>query len=345
MNKEQVLNQVRYLVAQRQISQEELNQAFYGGMTSVAQGNAPAPVMSTQNVSPSSTVQTESGGLMKKIGQHVSMTHILYAIGGLVVLIGILVLVAQNWNELGAVGRIVITLGSGLALYISGVLFNRNEKTNALSSVFFVISSALIPFGLFVLINESGYKMETTVQNMFLSGVMSVVFLASLAVFRNTLFVLFSTIFVTWFGYSIVSYMLDGVMMDGFEIYTYVIASFGLAHLFFGQYLSNTKHNVLIKMINLVGLIELLGATISLDGIWDFIFPLIILGVFYLSVFLKRKEYLFLGALFLVGYLIQTTAVYFADSVGWPFALIISGFILMGVGYLAFELNRRYIKS
>jgi uncharacterized integral membrane protein len=44
-------------------------------------------------------------------------------------------------------------------------------------------------------------------------------------------------------------------------------------------------------------------------------------------------------------YILKLTAEYFADTVGWPLALVISGFILMGVGFMSVQLRQKYTKK
>ncbi len=51
------------------------------------------------------------------------------------------------------------------------------------------------------------------------------------------------------------------------------------------------------------------------------------------------------GSLFLGGYLAKITGEYFSDSLGWPLALVLVGFMLMGVGYLTFRLKRTYLEG
>lgn len=48
-------------------------------------------------------------------------------------------------------------------------------------------------------------------------------------------------------------------------------------------------------------------------------------------------------AIFIPGYL--SGIEYFKDSLGWPLALVISGMMLMGVGFLTFRLKRRYLNE
>ena len=95
-----------------------------------------------------------------------------------------------------------------------------------------------------------------------------------------------------------------------------------------------------------------LGAALALGGwspqqniFWELIFPGLVFGIIFLSVYLKNKSFLVFGALYLMAYIIKITSEYFSQSLGWPLALVLAGFMLMGIGYFAFYLNQKYIKS
>ena len=78
---------------------------------------------------------------------------------------------------------------------------------------------------------------------------------------------------------------------------------------------------------------------------WEILFPGIVFGVVFLSVYLKSKSFLVFGSIYLMAYILKLTKEYFADSMGWPLALVISGLLLIGIGYAAFALNKKYIDS
>ena len=46
-----------------------------------------------------------------------------------------------------------------------------------------------------------------------------------------------------------------------------------------------------------------------------------------------------------MAYLVKITAQYFSSAKGWPIALMLIGIIIIGLGYLAIYINKKYIKS
>src|SRR3990167_3976233 len=55
--------------------------------------------------------------------RQINIAQVLYYIGALIVLIGIVVLIGQNWSDLNGIERILVTLGAGIVAYISAGLF------------------------------------------------------------------------------------------------------------------------------------------------------------------------------------------------------------------------------
>ena len=91
------------------------------------------------------------------------------------------------------------------------------------------------------------------------------------------------------------------------------------------------------------GTLAILGAGIFIGGVFDLILIALIFAVFYGSVYLKSRSMLIFGAIFLMAHIIKLTSKYFVGSVGWPVALIIVGFLVIGVGYMTFYLNKRFM--
>ena len=55
---------------------------------------------------------------------------------------------------------------------------------------------------------------------------------------------------------------------------------------------------------------------------------------------LQSRMLLVLSTFALIAYIIYFTAEYFADSIGWPVALILLGFTIIGIGYFSIRLGR-----
>ena len=67
------------------------------------------------------------------------------------------------------------------------------------------------------------------------------------------------------------------------------------------------------------------------------------MGIIFLSIYVKNKAFLVFGSMFLMGYILKITSEYFAQSLGWPLALVIAGLALIATGYFSFYLNKKYL--
>jgi hypothetical protein len=76
---------------------------------------------------------------------------------------------------------------------------------------------------------------------------------------------------------------------------------------------------------------------------WELVFPGLVFGVMFLSVYLRSKAFLTFGSLYLVAYIFKITGEYFAESMGWPLVLVLTGLGLIAIGYLHFSLKRKYL--
>ena len=72
---------------------------------------------------------------------------------------------------------------------------------------------------------------------------------------------------------------------------------------------------------------------------------IIVIGGFFLAVYVKNRSILVMSTIFLIAHVSFITSEYFADSLGWPISLIILGFIFIGLGYGSVTLNKRYISQ
>lgn len=326
MQKEELLKQVKELAAQRLITKGELVGAFDEGVWGQSDAD-----------------------LGKKLG----IAEILYYIGGAIVFLGIAVLVWQNWSVLSVASRILATFGSGVAAYIAGVLLGRYEKLDSVAQAFYFISALVLPIGLFVVFDSAGFDTAGVGMQSLISGILFGIFLLSFAVFRKNIFLIFSVVFGTWLFFAFTSFLIgDRPHFDDLKFSEYRWLLVGLVYVFLGYYFSRTKWCSLTNSLYGFGVFGFLGAALALGGwkpdqsvFWELVFPGLVFGVIFLSIYLKSKAFLAFGSLYLMVYILKITAEYFTDSLGWPLALVLAGLALIAIGYLSFSLNRKYISK
>jgi hypothetical protein len=319
MQKEQLLQEIKQSIASGQISKEEVFGAF----------------------------GTQSAEILEK---HFKLSDVLYYIGGAIVFLGIIVLIFQNWDKLNTFAKILVTLGSGAACYAAAALFFKYEQFKKVSQVFFLLSGLVLPVGLYVVLDKMGLDISTAGTQSLIYGLLLVVFLASFYLFRFAIVNLLSMAFATGLFYFLVMLVVGNSYPNMDKVYQYFVLVVGLSYMFLGHYLSSTSQKSLSGVLYGFGSLGFLGASLALQGFspnqnafWELIFPVLVFCILFASVYVKSKALLIFGSLALIGYILKLTEEYFKEGLGWPLALVLAGFLIMGVGYYAVKLNKKYL--
>ena len=299
--------------------------------------------------------------MVKKI----SVPEIFYLIGGIIVLLGILILISENWHNFSYALKVFITFGGGIAFFISAIALIISKVTTAklggLSSIFLVMSGILTSFGYSVMFGPYITSSNHDTYNIIVPFLLLIQFGITQLLTKKEILTIFNTIFGTWLLYAITNVISnDGYMLNNFDLYRGMLV--GISYLFIGHYIDLRK-KIFSSFFNSLGLIGLLstsfilninasnvarsifyGSTDTTPSIWLALFPIILLATLIGSVWLKKSQWLFWGVIFLIAYIIRITAQYFSNVMGWPIALIFMGLVVIILGYFAFQINKKYIK-
>ncbi|MBI5529994.1 MAG: hypothetical protein HY918_00645 [Candidatus Doudnabacteria bacterium] len=325
MDKQQVLSELKQLAASGQISREEIMAAIAG-----------------------------QGAESDVVKHNLSLSEILYYIGGGIVFLGICVLAYQNWDNFSSVVRVLLTLGSGIAAFVVGGLLYRYENLKKISQAFFLIAGCLAPLGVNVAFKEAGMDISADSLQVLIYLILTGVFFGSLWFFRQTILLFFGIIFATGLFHFLVNMVVGQNLLstDTGKIWEYRFLVEGFSWVLIGYYLKPTSFKALTGTLFGFGILTFLGSAMALGGwspeqnaFWELIFPLLVFGVIFLSVYVKSKSFLVFGSLFLIGYILKLTAEYFSSGLGWPLALVLAGLAIMGVGYYAVKLNKKYFAA
>lgn len=327
MDKQQLLDELKIKVAAGELSKSEVDAAL----------NA-EPVVSATPVD-------------SNFHPHLSLQEIIYYIGGAIVFIGLAVMISQNWDAFNSTVRILITLGSALAAYTMGFLFSRREETHKVAQPFFMLSALLLPAGIAVTLYESNSAMNGNIAAVIVSGLSLLVFGVSFSYFKSNLQLFFVSLFSTWLFFAV-----TGMLAEGAEYYVdqdfflYRMMVVGVSYLLLGYYTQNNRFNPMSGLYYFFGSFVFLLSGIILGGwtpdqniFWELVYPFLSLGLVFGSTQVKSRSLLLWGTVFFMAYLIKISAEYFADSLGWPLALIICGLAMIAVGYYAFRIKKEYI--
>ncbi len=257
-------------------------------------------------------------------------------LGGIFVFAGISVYIAMFWEDMNSAARIIITLGSGFVAFILSLAAMSDNKYERAVVPLILMAAILQPTGLFVAIYElfnSGS--DPRYAGLFVFGVM---FIQQFVVFLSkkcTSLLLISIIFACSFYITAV----DILGVD--EEFAGIIL--GLSLLCIAYSIHKTLHYVITPPIYFIGSLFFLIFTFDLLEDWDM--DIIFLGiscfVVYISTIVRSRTLLTMGTLSLLSYIGYFSSKHFVDSIGWPIALILLGFIMFGVSAVAVKIGRK----
>jgi hypothetical protein len=267
------------------------------------------------------------------------LVRVLGFIGGTFVFAGVGVFVALQWESMNSAARVVITLGSGLAAFVMAVLASRDERYEKAATPLFLMAAALQPTGLLVLFSEFGSGGDWRWASLVPCGVMALQFAATFSALRRSTLV-FMTVF---FGGLFFLTMFD--MLDVDDAFVALVLGASLVLTAIG--VDRTPHRVVTPVWYLFGAMGVLyGIFDIVEGtLFELVFLLAAAGFVYLSVAVHSRTLLFVATAAILSYTAWFTGEYFADSVGWPIALIIFGLLLIALSALALRIDRDYVRA
>lgn len=322
MDKNSLLQEIRNLSSKKEITKQELTDAFDEG----------------------SIALTNPGISLK----HLSISEIMYYLGGSIVFIGISVLIWQNWTHLSSFTKVLATLGSGLLAYIIGVLLSRNPKYLGPSNAFHLISALVLPLGFYILFDSFGYKIDNGAGSIIYAA-LTLIQLISYFIFKKPLFVIFGTIYATLLFFIFTNWITEkDPFFASAKFIFYRFLMVGGVYILLGYYFAKSQLESLSDALYSFGALFVLAFTLALSGwkpnqsfIWEILHPLLVFSSIFASVYIKNRSFLTLGTAFLMIYILKITSEYFSQSLGWPLTLVLAGFGLIGVGIFSLNLGKK----
>jgi hypothetical protein len=263
--------------------------------------------------------------------------RILGYLGGTFIFAGLSMFIALNWNGMNTAERIIITLGSGITVFIMALVASADERYVRVKIPLFLIAAALQPVGIMVAINEFSSGGDWHHASMLTAVIMlfqqAVVFWQK----RETTLLFTSVFFALWFF---------GVTLDFVGVDEDLIALIlGASTIGFCIGLEQTPHRLMNPFWYLLG-----GAWFFYglfewvqDSIVEIVFLAAACGGVFLSTWVRSRTLLFVSTVAILAYIGYFTAEHFQDSLGWPLVLIMLGLVFIGLSTLAIRISRRYI--
>lgn len=303
MSKKQALTQIVTLAEEHNITADEINAALV-----------------------QTSIQDKSGSWLS--------TFMAY-IGGAFIVGGLALLTGMIWDDLGSLSRVIITYGPGIVAFILGIITVKDQKFEKASTPLFLLSAHLMPSGMFIFLHEFAQGDNVQLASLLVFGVVAIQFLSTFYSLRRTSLLFFGYLFaITAFG----------VLMDmAYVPYELIGVGLGLSILTFAYTVDKTPHRAIAAFYYFIGGLGFLWACFDIledANPIDILFLPLTIFMMLLSVKVKSRTLLLVSTFALLGYLGYFTDQYFADILGWPIALIILGFILIGISTKAIKLGQ-----
>lgn len=263
--------------------------------------------------------------------------RILAWVGGIFILCGLAYFIESYWAEMNAVARIILSLGSGVVLLVLALVFIENEQFKKITLPLFLLAALFQAGGILVAFDELGTGGDPQLALLAMTGVMCVQNLLLLRVHKLTVHVFLA---VSFAAISLVS-LLDIIGLD-WELEGTLTGAAILAVAFS---LNRSEHHSIAPFW------FLLGGAMTGFGVFGlleatpvhFLYVGYAAVIIYASSLVRSRMLLFTGTFALIGYLGWFTSEYFANSIGWPLALMIIGAVFIALSVFAVKISKEYI--
>ena len=268
------------------------------------------------------------------------LVRVLGFLGGTFVFAGIGVFIALQWDAMNSAARVIVTLGLGPRRVRDGRGLGTGVRFDKATAPLLLVAAALEPTGMLVAFDEYGTGGDWHWAGLITCGVMALQFGAVFASIRRSTPLFVALVFLTLFWWT----TLDLLDVDG---------KIDRAHRRRDDAAHGRGRGPHAGIATSRQPWYFFGAAAFLAGLFDLTkrTPLEIAflaasaGFVYLSVVVHSRTLLVVATLAILAYTGWFTGEHFADSIGWPLALIAFGIFMIGLSALAFRIDRDYVRK
>ncbi|QQG37230.1 MAG: DUF2157 domain-containing protein [Micavibrio aeruginosavorus] len=263
------------------------------------------------------------------------LPRVLGYLGAAFIFCGLALFISMKWDDLNSPARVIITYGPGLMAFVLGIITLKDERFIRASTPLFLKSALLLPTGMFVYLQEYAEGDDSQLAALIVFGLLAMQFIATFKVFPRTSLLFFGFLF--W-NASV------GILMDRANVPGDALGiGLGLSIMATAWSMDTTVHRPIAPFFYFLGSVGLLWSVFdAVEGTpADVGFLAAAVGMMFLSVRMHSRTLLIVSTFSLLGYLGYFTGEYFADTIGWPVALMLMGFMLIAISYWAVKLGRQ----
>lgn len=257
-------------------------------------------------------------------------------LGGILIFCGLGIYISEHWGEMNSAARIVITLGTGIALFIFAIVASFDMRYVRALTPLFMLAVLFETVGLFVTVHE--FYPQQNDQRYPALAIFVTLFIQQFITFlknQRTSLMFFSLFFA--FASITTAFSIMTIRSD------YVAITIGLSLICIGYGIHQSIHRSITPCLYLLGSASFLSGTFDLlqNTNVEMVYLLMSALIIYLSTLTRSKMLLFTGTISMIFYLIYFTHKHFVNSIGWPVSLILLGFVMIGISAVALNLGRK----
>jgi hypothetical protein len=259
-------------------------------------------------------------------------------IGGALVCTGLAIYVGMRWNELGSVGRVLVTLGPGLCTFVFALVCTTSASFERATTPLFLTAGLLQPTGILVAMSELSSGGDPRYALLAMNAVMVAQQGCAFVARRRTVLAFTSVVFAL--GFFLAAF--DLADADGRPVGLVL----GLSLCCVGWATDRSRQASLAGLLYFVGTVFFLGSAYDVlrRSTAEPLFAALACGVVLFSTIARSRTMLFAGTVALIGYTGSYIADHFANQVAAPVLLMLMGFLLIGAGAAAVWINNRYMR-
>ncbi len=267
------------------------------------------------------------------------LTRLLSFLGGIFVLAGLGVFIEMQWDSMNSIARVAVTLGSGIAAFVTALLAAAGERRQKTAAPLFLLAALLQPTGILVAFEEFSSGGDERHAILLASGVLFVQQILAFVKLKRAVLLFMTLIFAVCF--CAVGMDLIGLNADS------IAFTLGLSVLSVSCSIDRTEHAVVTPFWRFAGSAAMLAGLFSLleGSVLEILFLGAACGLVLFSIRVKSRGPLVVATIAILSYIGYYTAEHFSDVVGWPIALIVFGMLLLGLSTAAFRIDRKYISA
>ena len=276
------------------------------------------------------TSAAQSSGILSRVFGYV---------GGAFVFAGLAIYIGMRWDDLGSIGRVLLTLGPGFCAFVLALVCTTNEAFAGAALPLFFIAAIVQPTGILVLMKEFSHGGDPAYGVLFMNLVMVIQQGCAFWAKRRTVLALTTIIFAVGF----VTVALD-LLHIGHDLMGIVLGvSLGCV----AWSLDRSPHRPLAGGAYFFAAVLFLAAWYHVlrHSDVEVLFVGLSCAVVFLSVVARSRSLLAVGTLALIAYIGYFIAEHFENNLNAPIVLMFAGFLLIAIGAAAVRINNRYIRQ